>query len=319
MSSVLPTQKTAWRFSPTLAALAVFVATVAQATPVQNSKKLPPSKSIGSPNNGHLEGGVHLETTPYLRIVGAYAVGDARWGTRELVDAIDRAAREVRRRYPDAVLGVGHISRKGGGEIERHHSHESGRDADLAFYLVDNGGKPVQRDHFVAIRNDGRAGSDPSLRFDDGRNWALIAALLNDPKARVTHVFVASHLRTRLLAYGARVGASPALRMRVAETLMQPHHALPHDDHFHVRIACPNSSGNCIELPAMASTKKASANALANTKAKPPTAKLPKLPHKKIVRARSTGPTHLEPLPDPPKTEIVATPKPELVADGTPE
>ncbi|MGC8074634.1 hypothetical protein ACP3W1_29165, partial [Salmonella enterica] len=73
----------------------------------------PPAKSIGSPNAGHLENGVHLETSKEIRVVGAYGPGDARWGTRELVHLIERSAREVRKRFPDAVLGVGHLSRKG--------------------------------------------------------------------------------------------------------------------------------------------------------------------------------------------------------------
>ena len=265
------------------AALAALAIAVAQGAPSAAGKRLP-SKSIGSPNSGRLENGAHLETAAYLRYVGAYATGDAHYGVKSLVDAIDRAAREVRRRYPDAVLGVGHLSRKGGGEIEHHHSHESGRDGDLAFYLVDSLGRPVARDHFVAIRSDGAAASEPKVKFDDGRNWALIAALVSDPKAHVTHIFVATYLRTRLLAYGARVGASPALRARVAEVLMQPHHALPHDDHFHVRIACPAGSGECVENPVAASSRKA---ATKKSRAKPPV--------RKLTRARATGRYDIEP------------------------
>ena len=248
------------------------------AAPASVSRKV--ALSLGAPNAGRLENGAHLDPRPYLRLLPAYAIGDAHWGVRELVDGIDRAAREVHKRYPDAVLGVGQLSRKGGGEIDRHHSHESGRDADLGFYLVDALGRSVQRAQFFSIRPDGYAGSDPRLRFDEGRNWALIAALLNDPRARVTHVFVATWLRTRLLAYGARVGASPALRARVAETLMQPHHALPHDDHFHVRIACPPSSTGCIEA-ALATTTKRPATKDAVHRSKAPT--------RKLSRARATG------------------------------
>src|SRR4051812_7179360 len=135
------------RLGSLVCAIAAFTVAVAHAAPVGSSKKLL-SKSIGAPNHGVLVGGVHLETSPYVRVVGAYQAGDARWGVRKLVEAIDRAAREVKKRYPDSILGVGHLSRKDGGEIDRHHSHESGRDADLAFFLVDVAGKPVQRERF---------------------------------------------------------------------------------------------------------------------------------------------------------------------------
>lgn len=274
-----------------LLALAAFTVAVAHAAPVSSPKRPPKkaSKSIGAPNKGSLEGGVHLETAPHLRVVAAYAPGDPRWGVRELVSAIDRAAKEVRKRYPDAVLGVGHLSRKDGGEIDRHHSHESGRDADLAFYLVDVAGRPVARDRFLTIQPNGLATADSHVRFDEGRNWALVSALVTDPNARVTHIFVVNHLRTRLLAYAARVGAPGWLRGKVAEVLMQPHHALPHDDHFHVRVGCPTSSGECIEWPISATAMKKPSTSLA--KAKPPAhmMKAPKLPTKKLVRARSTG------------------------------
>jgi len=275
-----------------LVALAAFTVAVAHAAPVGTTKSAPkkPSKSIGAPNQGSLSGGVHLEPAAHIRIVAAYAPGDPRWGVRELVDAIDRAAKEVRKRYPDAVLGVGHLSRKDGGEIDRHHSHESGRDADLAFYLVDVAGRPVARDRFLTILPNGVATADSHLRFDDGRNWALVSALVTDPHARVTHIFVVNHLRTRLLAYAARVGAPGWLRGRVAEVLMQPHHALPHDDHFHVRVGCPAASEGCIEWPIVASASKKPGSALA--KAKPP--KQPKLPTKKLLRARSTGHVAIE-------------------------
>jgi penicillin-insensitive murein DD-endopeptidase len=262
-------------------ALFLGLAHAAPATKKPNVKL--PSKSIGAPNAGLLENGVHLDEKPYLHYVGEYG-GDAYYGVRELVEVVDRAAREVRRRYPDAILGVGQLSRKGGGEIDRHHSHESGRDVDLAFYLVDSFGRSVHRGRYYAVGADGIA-SDPKLRFDDGRNFALLASLLGDGRARVTHVFVANHLRTRLLAYAARVGASPLIRQRMAEVLMQPRRALPHDDHFHVRISCPpGSKGQCIEQPLLAK-KPALAHpagmAVAKTKA-------PKAPTKKLVRARAT-------------------------------
>lgn len=282
------------KFGPALVAAAAFsTAVTLSAAPTKAPK--PVAKSVGAPNEGKLIDGWHLDMAPHLRVVPAYANSDVRYGTRELVELIDRAAREVKKRYPDAILGVGHLSKKGGGELDHHHSHESGRDADLAFYLTDVAGRPALREKFVTIGVNGVATDGSHLRFDDGRNWALVTALLTDPRARVTHVFVVAHLRARLLAYGARIGAPIALRNKVAEVLMQPHHALPHDDHFHVRIACPGGSPECVEYP-LAAGKAANGNALAKlAKGKP---KLGKPPHKKLVRARATGIVKVEePLP----------------------
>lgn len=206
-------------------------------------------RSIGSPTEGHLLGGAHLEEAPYLRIVPAYAGGDARWGLEPLVTMIDRAARQVRRQFPDAVTSVGHISRPGGGEIDRHHSHESGRDADIGFFIRTAGGRQLLPTRFVQFRGDGTAASWPGAYFDDAKNWLLVSALITDPEAHVTHLFVAAPLRARLLAYAERMGAPAALRIRAAELLQQPHGALPHDDHFHVRIGCPSHMSGCVENP----------------------------------------------------------------------
>jgi penicillin-insensitive murein endopeptidase len=213
-------------------------------------QRVAPSKSIGSPTDGKLLNGVHLEGAPYLRIYPVYTGSDVRWGTDTLVGLVDRAAKSVRKQFPDAVLSVGQLSKNGGGEVDRHASHESGRDADVGFYVKSSLGKPLLADHMVAFIGDGTAPSWPGAHFDDARNWALVSAIVADPHARVTHLFVATPIRERLLAYAAKIGASPAIRTKVAEVLAQPHGCLPHDDHFHVRIACPSGQdGKCVEQP----------------------------------------------------------------------
>jgi len=205
--------------------------------------------SIGSPTDGRLVGGAHLTEAPYLRIIPVYAGSDVRWGLDSLVGLIDHAARVVRHQFPDAVLSVGHLSRRGGGDIDRHASHESGRDADLGFYIRSQTGHPLYSDHMVAFRGDGTAPSWPGAQFDDARNWALVASIAEDARVKVTYLFVAAPLRARLLAYAAHVGAPLAVRNKAAELMVQPRGSLPHDDHFHVRIACPSGMSACIELP----------------------------------------------------------------------
>jgi penicillin-insensitive murein endopeptidase len=208
--------------------------------------------SVGSPTDGHLLGGSRLEDTPYLRVLPAYASDDARWGLGSLVAMIDRSAKAVRREFPDAVLAVGHLSRRGGGDIDRHASHESGRDADLSFFIRSQTHHPLHSDHMVSFRADGTAPSWPGALFDDARNWALVSAIVQETHAHVTYIFVAAPLRARLLAYATHIGASPAIRTRAAELMVQPHGSLPHDDHFHVRIGCPSGMAACVEFPTRA-------------------------------------------------------------------
>lgn len=221
----------------------------AHVAPPAAPQRAAPARSVGSPTEGHLVGGAHLADAPYLRVYPAYAAGDVRWGLDGLVGLIDRSARNVRKQFPDAVLSVGHLSRKGGGELDRHASHESGRDADIGFYVKNVSGKAIYADHMVAFEGDGTAKSWPGAHFDDARNWALVSSLVGDGHVRITHIFVATPIRERLLAYAAKIGASPAIRNRAAEVLAQPRGSLPHDDHFHVRISCPSGMDQCVEQP----------------------------------------------------------------------
>ena len=215
------------------------------------AKQVPAERpeSIGSPNDGHLKGGVHVDTTkPYFRVVPSYESGDVRWALPSYVNMIDRAARAVNKRFPGSALDVGDLSQRGGGDLLRHHSHESGRDGDLGFYALDAKGKQVHGRTFVKFDPSLASPNYPGARFDLPRNWAFVQELLGDPVARVSHVFVAEWLRHELLAY-ARPRVSHALFERASQVMMQPHHSLPHDDHFHVRISCPRElHSSCVEL-----------------------------------------------------------------------
>ncbi len=206
-------------------------------------------RSLGSPTEGHLIGGAHLTETEYLRVEPADTAGDVRWGLEPLVTMIDRAARTVRRQFPGTLTSVGHLSREGGGDVDRHRSHESGRDADVGFFVRGSAGRQILSPHFVSFRPDGTAPSWPGAYFDDARNWTFVAALIGDAEAHVTHVFVAAPLRARLLAYAERAGAPSTSRMRAAELMQQPRGVLPHDDHFHIRIGCPARMSGCVENP----------------------------------------------------------------------
>jgi penicillin-insensitive murein endopeptidase len=247
--------------------------------------------SLGSPTEGRLVGGMHLDETSYVRVEPADTAGDVRWGLEPLVVMLDRAARALQREFPGWITSVGHLSRQGGGDVEQHRSHESGRDADVGFFVRSAKGRQLLSPHFVAFRGDGTAPTWPGAYFDDAKNWALVAALVEDAKARVTHLFVASPLRARLLAYAEHVGAPPAVRVRAAEVMQQPHGALPHDDHFHVRIACPPQMTGCVENPAPR-LRASGATRMAARAARP----------------RGTEPTHARITPAPRRTRPEPTP-----------
>jgi penicillin-insensitive murein endopeptidase len=205
--------------------------------------------SVGSPSEGHLENGAHLDTSKYIHVVPAYQRGDVRWGHPVLTHMLERGARAVAKRWPGSVLDVGDLSRKNGGDVLRHHSHESGRDADVAFFVSDAKGRPLHAPHFVRFDAAIRATNFAGAQLDEARTWAFVQAILTDPIAHVSHVFIAEPIRQRLLAYARGHGVSHALWTRAAVTMMQPTDSEAHDDHMHVRISCPSSShGSCLEI-----------------------------------------------------------------------
>jgi penicillin-insensitive murein endopeptidase len=235
------------------------VAVVTKPIAVVTKRVEPPARadSVGPPNAGRLEGGIHLDLTkPHLRGAPMHSSLDTRWGLPALVHAIDHAAKAVTKKYPGAVLNVGDLSRRNGGELARHHSHESGRDADLGFYVVDGQGKPLSRATFVKIDDKLAAEDVPGARFDVARNWLFLQNLLLDRDARVSHVFVAEPIKHALLAHARARGVAHALYVRAAVVMMQPTGGLPHDDHFHVRISCPASMRKtCVEYAKNAPSK----------------------------------------------------------------
>jgi penicillin-insensitive murein DD-endopeptidase len=195
------------------------------------------SLSVGSPSDGWQIRSKKLKASPHLWIQ-AKSVPYS-YGHPALVLMLNRTAKQIARQNPSWVLLVGDLSREFGGPLTGHRSHQSGRDADVGFFVTDRDGKPINSRHLLAFDKQGRARDGSGLRFDDYRNWLLVQLWLKDSRANLEYVFIASHLRHRLLEFAQ---ARPAFRQYVAaasQFLRQPSIGLPHDDHFHVRIACP--------------------------------------------------------------------------------
>jgi murein endopeptidase len=207
--------------------------------------------SLGYPNGGRLVGGKQFHETPYMVMVPAHANSHARWALPAVLSVLDRASRIVGYKFPGSVLEIGELSRRDGGPIASHRSHQNGRDADVGFYLVDLDGQPIRAPKFMRCDGSGEGRDDPTVRFDEERNWAFVDAILGDPRGQVRQIFIYAPLRARLLAYAAKIGAPRALRAKAAAAMMQPMNVLPHDDHFHIRISCPADQldRGCADLP----------------------------------------------------------------------
>lgn len=196
--------------------------------------------SRGRPSGGWLAGGQTLPERGYgYRTFRTASEGGYLLGTERLVGLVVRSARALVTRG-QAPLRVGDLSAQHGGQVLRHRSHRNGRDVDLLFFVREAAtDRPVMAQGFVRFNRLGNSVAwGTPLRFDTPRNWQLLEALLRDEQAAVLRVFCAGWLRRMLLEH-ARQAERPAwLIERAEQVLMQPGDSLPHDDHFHVRVAC---------------------------------------------------------------------------------
>ena len=203
------------------------------------------SLSIGTVTGGYLVNArrlpsphPHLTTLPRQYQRGFQYAGDP------LVQLVADAADHVGEKYPDARVPLGNFSRKGGGNIPQSVSHNNGRDADIAFFVIDEEGQPTNPPDLLKFDEHGRFegtfnGEELVLEFDVERNWRLVEGLIESDGADIQYIFVSNPLRRMLLAEARRQGASASTLRIASRVLVQPGgNALPHDDHFHLRIHC---------------------------------------------------------------------------------
>jgi penicillin-insensitive murein endopeptidase len=188
------------------------------------------SASIGRPTRGALWGGVRLTSDEHIEAV----TKPYSWGTESTVASIVRAARIVRCRFPGSPrLRVGSLSRKRGGPLFPHRSHQSGRDADIGYFYTD-GTVWYQR-----AKED---------NLDVPRTWALIEALYEG--GNVEYLFIDRRVQALLRPYAEEVSPELIVPLFDGTPMKQPliRHARGHDTHIHVRFYTPTAKKNAKRL-----------------------------------------------------------------------
>ena len=193
------------------------------------------SEAIGPTNRGRLENPEQLPRhRGYVIRTPARAYGTEetiRW----LVDAFDAVDRKFR--YTK-VVRIHDISDRDGGRLRDHKSHQNGRDADISYYQTKCG---VNGCAFSEFR---------SSELDVARQWALLEHWLRRGQAEM--IFIDYRLQAKLYKYARRKGISKA---KLNEWIQYPRgryepqgvirHFPNHEDHLHVRFACPYSDLKC--------------------------------------------------------------------------
>ncbi|MGM0555015.1 MAG: penicillin-insensitive murein endopeptidase [Myxococcota bacterium] len=199
------------------------------------------SLSMGTTGRGELTSSAELDLEgDHHSVIERHRSRGTRFATEEMVALIEYASAEVAAQFPDSTLRVGNMSYESGGDIPWSSSHNSGRDADLAFYCKNREtGETVLAPDLLEFDENGVAESRPELEFDVERNWALVKALLTHPETEIQWIFVSASLKQMLLDHAQQLGEDDQLIMEAGYVLHQPTDAPPHADHFHLRVTCP--------------------------------------------------------------------------------
>lgn len=231
--------------------LAVMLAGCAELGVVSDTTSI----SVGKPSNGYLIAGARLpDRGEGFTTREVWRTRDNRFGTDELIDLVVGVARRMHQQVPGVQIVVADLSGRGGGErYAFHRSHQSGRDADLLYYLRDASGQPFEPDAMHVFDAAGRARDGSGLTVDVPRTWLLVRELITAPEAPIQWIFLYEPLARRLLDHAARIGEPEALIARARRTLKQPGDSARHDDHMHVRVYCSpaDRAYGCVDIGPM--------------------------------------------------------------------
>ena len=198
------------------------------------------SLSIGTTRDGFIANCRPLPTDePNLKQLEVQSHRGTACGTDELVAALVKASRDVARLAPGGAMAVGNVGRVGGGDISWSISHNSGRDADLGFFLLGPDARPFAARDLVRLDANLRGVADGTpVRLDLRRTWLAVRSLLTNPDAEIQWLFVSSPIRKALLEFAKQRKEPPGVQARAEEAMAQPAHTKPHDDHVHLRVYC---------------------------------------------------------------------------------
>jgi len=177
--------------------------------------------SIGTPDAGLLVNPVPMPEGALWTIRNPRET----WGTQETIAFVIAAIEEVEARFPDSPrIVVGDMSRPDGGRLNRHKSHQVGRDVDIGFYY-----------------SSGEAGDFRAARkgqIDLPRTWALVRALVTG--SDVDRIFVDRTLIALLYRYAREEEGEDVewlddvFGRGEGKGIVQ--HERRHKDHLHVRF-----------------------------------------------------------------------------------
>lgn len=187
-----------------------------------------PSVSTGRPQYGKL---TNSEQLPKGKGLGWYRKKPhLTWGTNETITHLMRCIPQVKQKFGrrTPAIVIGDLSRKTGGYLPPHKSHQNGLDADIGYYIKGH-----------RAMNYFKSASRKSL--DVKRTWFLLNCFLETKD--VNYIFVDYSLQRPLYEQARRSGKSKKWLSRIFQypRSRRTHkgvirHTRGHKNHFHIRF-----------------------------------------------------------------------------------
>ncbi|MFS4460895.1 penicillin-insensitive murein endopeptidase [Bdellovibrio sp. HCB2-146] len=203
------------------------------------------TQAIDTVNNGHLANAISaLDYMTHHAPAGFYILRPERkshFGTNELVYIIGQMGLYTKKEVPGYILPIGDMSKEKGGKFGTHKSHQTGLDADVAFYFES---KNLQRSFVSAVTIDKPHGS-----WMLEKQWGLFK-MVNKTKL-VDRIFIHKTLKKALCQLAIKNGEIEKSDKSgdVYETLRRLSADTDHNTHFHLRLKCSKAQIRCRQLP----------------------------------------------------------------------
>ena len=151
------------------------------------------------------------------------------YGSGLLVKLLEKSAVEFRKSYdPNSNIYINALSKRKGGRLGRHSSHQSGLDADIAYLDKEKGWREV-------VDSKSQLAED----FDLERNFAYFKLLVET--GYVNRIFVDKAVKLAMCQWAEKNKQMD--QSKEVLTHLRPYKG--HDDHFHLRLKCSPYYSRC--------------------------------------------------------------------------
>ncbi len=199
----------------------------------------PDAHSVGNPNDGRIENGIQMPKSD-LYVMRAPNI---MWGSSHTIENLLTAIARFRQEIDfEGVLVVADISKRGGGKLPPHKSHQAGRDVDIWMPTL----KGVYQKSWL-----GRDRKPMRNEIDWFATWVLVRSLIET--GQVAHIFLEYELQEKVYRAAKLSGATDEELATAMQWPRGPHasgilgHSSGHVAHIHVRFECGPLDTQCID------------------------------------------------------------------------